>query len=64
MNGRPKWLREELMLIPAHDVAQFLQVGRGEVPVVPVTALDILIYTVQIQGVQVQKFLLKQKKQD
>lgn len=41
------------MLIPAHDVAQFLQIGRGEVPVVPVAALDILIYTVQIQGVQV-----------
>lgn len=39
--------------IPAHDVAQFLQVSRCEVPVVPVTALDILIYTVQIQGVQV-----------
>lgn len=41
------------MLIPAHDVAQFLQIGRSEVPVVPVTALDILINTMQIQSVQV-----------
>lgn len=36
---------------PAHDVAQLLQVGGGEVAVAPVTALDVLIDAVQVQCV-------------
>lgn len=30
----------------AHDVAQLLQVGWGEIPVVPVTALNVLVNAV------------------
>ena len=40
---------------PAHDVAQFLQVGGGEVVVVAVAALDVLVYSVQIEGNRVQQ---------
>lgn len=49
-------------VLPAHNVAQFFQVGWCEIPVVPVTALDVLFDAVQIQCIQVQKFLLKQTK--
>lgn len=48
-----------LRVLPAHDVAQFFQVGRSKVPVVSIAALDVLFNAVQIQCVQVQKFLLK-----
>lgn len=41
-------------LPPAHDVAELLQVGRGEVPVVAVTPLHVLLNAVQVDGVHVQ----------
>ena len=49
-----------VFILPAHDVAQFLQVGRGKVPVVSVTPLDILLNAVQVHRVHVQKLLLQQ----
>lgn len=39
---------DAVSVLPAHDVAQFLQVGRSEVPIVPVTALDVLFNAMQI----------------
>lgn len=45
--------------LPAHDVAQFLQVSRGEVPVVPVAPLYVLVNPMQVQSVQVQELLLQ-----
>lgn len=39
---------EGMILLPAHDVAQFLQVSRCEEPVISVTALNVFIYAMQI----------------
>lgn len=35
-------------VLPAHDVAQLRQVGWSEIPVIPVTPLDIFLNAVQI----------------
>lgn len=51
--------REEPGPSPAHDVPQLLQVGRGEVPVVPVTPLHILLNPVQVDRVEVQQLRLR-----
>lgn len=42
-------------LTPAHDVAEFLQVGCGEVVIVAVAALHVLVYPVEVQGDGVQQ---------
>ena len=46
-------------LLPAHDVAQLVQVGGAEVAVVAVAALHVLVDAVQVQRVQVQQLLLQ-----
>lgn len=43
---------------PAHDVAQLLQVGGCEVPVVAVAPLHVLLDAVQVHCVQVQQLRL------
>lgn len=43
---------------PAHDVAQLLQVGGREVPVVAIASLHVLLNAVQVHRVQVQQFWL------
>lgn len=43
---------------PAHDVAQLLQVGGREVPVVAVAPLHVLLDAVQVHCVQVQQLRL------
>lgn len=43
---------------PAHDVAQFLQVAGSEVIVVAIAALDIFVYSVQVQRHRVQQLNL------
>lgn len=43
---------------PAHDVAQLLQVGGCEVPVVAVAPLHVLLDAVQVHRVQVQQLWL------
>lgn len=44
---------------PAHDVAQLLQVGGREVPLVAVTPLHVLLDAVQVHRVQVQELRLQ-----
>ena len=47
------------LFLPAHDVAQLVQVGGAEVNVVAVAALHVLVNAVQVQCVQVQELLLQ-----
>lgn len=48
--------------LPAHDVAEFLQVARGEIIVVAITALDVFVYSVQVEGDRVQQLNLEHEK--
>lgn len=50
----PAPCRRAPRLPPAHDVAQLLQVGGGEVPVVAVAPLHVLLNAVQVHRVHVQ----------
>lgn len=50
-----------ICLKPAHDVAQFLQVGCGKVIVVAVTALHIFVYPVKVEGDCVQQLDLHKR---
>ena len=34
--------------VTAHDIAQFLQVGSGEVMVVPIASLHVFVHTMQV----------------
>ena len=44
--------------VRTHDVAQFVQIGRREVPVIPVASLHVLVDTVQVQCHTVQHLRL------
>lgn len=46
--------------LPAHDVAQLLQVFSREVPVLSVTASDVFVDAMQIDQVHVQRLLLQE----
>ncbi len=48
-------------MLPAHDITQFLQVGRREITVVSVTSLDVFVNAVQIKCVKVHQLLLWKK---
>lgn len=48
--------------LPAHDVAEFLQVARGEIIVVAIAALDIFVYSVEVEGDRVQQLDLQNEK--
>ncbi len=48
-------------MLPAHDITQFLQVGRREITVVSVTSLDVFVNAVQIKCVKVHQLLLRKK---
>lgn len=41
--------------LPAHDVAQLLQVGCGEVVIVAVAALHVFVYPMEVEGDCVQQ---------
>lgn len=56
--------RTVICLKPAHDVAQFLQVGCGKVIVVAVTALHIFVYPVKVEGDCVQQLDLHTHKRN
>ena len=52
-------LPPEGVYLRAHDIPQLLQIGGGKVTIVPVTALDVFVDSVDVQSNLLKQFILE-----